>query len=263
MIKPYIFGARVAGPSHVRHNLPCQDAYCYAWTRTRAGVIAVSDGLGSANLSDVGSLVAVTAAVECAVRHMSDPVARGAVDLPAVARSGIEAARRALEHRAGLEQRPIRDYGCTLLVVTFQEGCAAATHVGDGGVVAMAGEKLVLISGPGESEYANEVAPITSSRWAEFVRASKVVSNVVCVAAFTDGCQRAAFKRVNGGVEPFAGFFNPIFRFGRNVGDVRSAEAEIAALLASSKLNEHNDDDKTLVIGVTGQDETADEQPER
>lgn len=263
MKKPYIFGARVVGPSHVRNQLPCQDAYCYAWTRTGAGVIAVSDGLGSARWSDIGSLVAATAAVECGVRHLSDPAESEMADLRDVSRRTLEAARRALELRAATDGRSIRDYGCTLLVVTFQSGCAAATHIGDGGVVALAGERLVLVSGPGESEYANEVAPITSSRWTENVRTSALVADITCVAVFTDGCQRAALNRINGSIEPFEGFFGPIFRFGRNVSDVVSAEAEIAALLASRKMNEHNDDDKTLVIGVTERDNAAGEQSGR
>jgi hypothetical protein len=71
---------------------------------------------------------------------------------------------------------------------------------------------------------------------------------------FTDGCQRAAFRKVEDAVVPFDKFFNPIFEYANTVSDLTEGANEIAELLASAKLCENSDDDKTLVVGVAGTD---------
>ena len=56
-------------------------------------------------------------------------------------------------------------------------------------------EGLKLLSGPGESEYANEVSPLTRKRLEQSLRLSSMVSGISGIMVFTDGCQRAALRK--------------------------------------------------------------------
>ena len=113
---------------------------------------------------------------------------------------------------------------------------------------------LSLISSPGESEYTNEVVPLTSKEWQDSLRIASGESPIRGIAVFTDGCQRAAFRKEEDALVPFEGFFTPVFNYARKVTDAATGASEIAELLASAKLCEHSDDDKTLVVGVVEMD---------
>jgi hypothetical protein len=117
-------------------------------------------------------------------------------------------------------------------------------------VVAELGEGFKTVSEPGESEFANEVVPLTSTTWEQEFRTAKANGGVQGIAVFTDGCQRAAFKKSESGLIPFEGFFRPVFSFARDVGDAETGLQEIKALLTSNKICNNSDDDKTLVIAV-------------
>jgi len=78
------------------------------------------------------------------------------------------------------------------------------------------------------------------------------VSSIKCLALFTDGCQRAALARHGDRYVPYDGFFDPVFAYARELTDLREAEQELRALLASEKLCRNCEDDKTLVVAVLG-----------
>lgn len=250
-----LFGGAVIGPLHVAHATPCQDACAFEALAGGAGVIAVADGLGSVEKSELGSRYAVDAALAAARTALEG--AAPAADLAAVARSGVEAARRRLEALAGEVGFPLRELGCTLMVAVFKGGRLGVAHVGDGAVVARAKDGLALVSGPGDSEYANEVVPLTSSEWEGDVRVSMLEGGVTGVAAFTDGCQRAALRRSAQGLAAHERFFAPIFGFADELQDLEEGDREVRALLSSAKVCDNSDDDKTLVVAVAAPGETA------
>lgn len=243
---PYIFGSSVIGPLHVQLNTPCQDACSFRSLPCNAAAIVVCDGLGSASKSDVGARLAANAAVETAQNMLVDPGLSGAE----IVRTAVRAARRSLEAKAAEDQCPLRDLACTIIIVVARKDELAVAHIGDGAVVALTENGLQLVSGPGESEYSNEVTPLTSSKWEDDLRLSSVITGVRCVAVFTDGCQRAAFRKSPDRVEPFEGFFCPIFAYANERQDLSEAEREIQSLLMSKKLCENSEDDKTLVVAV-------------
>jgi hypothetical protein len=218
-----VIGARVAGASHARDDTPCQDAF--AWRAVDDGVIlAIADGLGSAARSAEGSQAAVAAAIQ--PEDLGDAVA---------------AARAAVEALDG----ELRSFASTLLVVHWRNGIATAAHVGDGSAVARTPDGLCVLSAPEESEYINEVTPLTDDLWSDHVRVSEPLPNVDALALFTDGCQRAAIRP---GGAPSDGFFQPLFAY---LAEPGADQTEIAALLAGAKMSEHSDDDKTLLLAVT------------
>jgi hypothetical protein len=172
------------------------------------------------------------------------------LDIGNCAKTAVASARESLERIATEDKCLLKDLACTLIVVVMRESSIAVAHVGDGAVVARTHEGLKLVSAPGESEYANEVTPLTSNEWQEAVRTARLASGVDTVAVFTDGCQRAAFLKSELGLEPFDRFFEPIFTFAHEVEEPKAGGEEIRALLASKKISQNSEDDKTLVLAA-------------
>ena len=244
-----VFGSSVIGPMHLQREIPCQDACAYAASGADVIVIAVADGLGSAAKSDVGASLAAASALRfcmTALESRSDEDRR----LEHVVRSAAAHAREELERHAREESCDLRDLGCTLIVAIATGQRFAVAHIGDGAVVGEIDGVLSLISSPGESEYTNEVVPLTSREWQDSLRITSGESVVRGIAVFTDGCQRAALRKGEDALVPFERFFTPVFNYARTVSDVAAGASEIAELLGSPKLCEHSDDDKTLVVAV-------------
>ncbi|MBE9591933.1 MAG: protein phosphatase 2C domain-containing protein [Proteobacteria bacterium] len=250
----YIFGASVIGPSHIDKGTPCQDACKYAIIPPNLGVIAVADGLGSASKSDTGAQVAVEAALEEGKATITKKKI-AVTDLSDVAKEAVAFARKELEAKATKEQCSLHDLACTIIVVIFHEDSVSVAHIGDGAVVAKTEEGLRLISAPGDSEYVNEVIPLTTNDWEQSLRITPKISGVECVAVFTDGCQRAALLRTQNGLQPYDRFFEPLFSYAQELEVLEEGEQDIRDFLASQKMSEHSEDDKTLVIAALKKEE--------
>ena len=245
----YIFGASVIGPLHIERGIPCQDACKYELLSSNCGVIAVADGLGSASKSDTGAQVAVEAALEVGEAIISKKKI-AEINLSDVAKEAVAFARKELEAKATKEQCSLHDLACTIIVVIFHEDSVSLAHIGDGAVVAKTEEGLRLISAPGDSEYVNEVIPLTTNDWEQSLRITPKISGVECVAVFTDGCQRAALLRTQNGLQPYDRFFEPLFSYAQEREVLEEGEQDIRDFLASQKMSENSEDDKTLVIAV-------------
>ncbi|MBF0328628.1 MAG: protein phosphatase 2C domain-containing protein [Nitrospirae bacterium] len=248
ILSPYIFGASITGSLHIKEDLPCQDA-CHYEIVDEFGLIAVADGLGSVPFSDIGSRLAVEAAVSSAKNLLLD-IPDDGLDISEIPLKMLHAARECLENRAIEDGLKLTDMATTLLAVLFFRDTIYAAQIGDGAVVAKVGGELVLISGPLNSEYANEVTPITSSTWQSDLYIAEALSGAECVAVFTDGCQRAALLKTMDGYTPFEKFFNPVFSFASETADLIAGEQELSEFLLSEKISEYSEDDKTLVLAV-------------
>jgi hypothetical protein len=247
-LKTFFFGASVIGPLHVQLAMPCQDSFAFKTIDKDFAVAAIADGLGSASKADIGANVAVKSAVKSVERAAK--ATPESVDITTLAKDAVIAARRALEKRAETEKCSLRDLACTLLVAITLKDSVAAVHIGDGALVIDTDNGLQLITGPGESEYTNEVTPLTSQGWEKSLKSTSAVSGVNGIALFTDGCQRAGLKKADNGYTPFEGFFRPLFKYAAQIDDFEQANQDIYDLLASDKLSEHSEDDKTLVLGI-------------
>lgn len=242
---PYAVAAAVCGPHHRSVELPCQDAFAAIIGSNRV-VVAVADGLGSARHSHVGASISSQAAVADATARLE----RGPTRLRTTCRASITSARKQLEAHARETGEELRSYASTLLVVCASGDSLAVAHIGDGAVVGDVGGRLELLSGPGSSEYANEVEPLTSETWRANVRVSGIFSGVTAFVAFTDGCQRAALLKAGTDVTPYPGFLSPLLQHARAASDPATASEELATLLDGPKMTEHSEDDKTLVIAI-------------
>lgn len=246
---PHFFGTSVIGPLHIQRGIPCQDACAYEILSSGFGVIAVADGLGSAPRSDIGAKSVVDAAIKTGKAAIAAKK-KDEINYGEILREIVFSARKTLEARAIEEKCSLRELACTIIVVLTYEDTIAVAHVGDGAVVAKTNDGFKLISEPEESEYVNEVVPLTSMEWEKSLRISAKVSEVECVAVFTDGCQRAALLRTQNGLQPYDRFFEPLFTYAQELDNLIYGEQDIRDLLASQKMSENSEDDKTLVISV-------------
>ena len=250
-----VFGGKTTGSSHIKKGVPCQDAFRNEKTDSGEIIVAVADGLGSAEHSEIGADIAVNTAVDKIKSLFTKSDEYGIPDASLMKNRDIiteafSASRTALENYAGDKGYPLRKLACTLIVAFTWEGYLTTGHIGDGAVTAQINDDIRIISDPGNSEYVNEVTPLTSGKIDDNIRINENIPDVRVFAAFTDGCQRAFLVRKNGNYRPYEPFFRPIFTYAKDVADEEEASEEIVRFLESDKMNENSDDDKTLVIAV-------------
>lgn len=242
-----ILGASAIGPLHLINVTPCQDAFAYDALLSGYAFIAIADGLGSAFLSDFGAKSAVDAAVftakEMVVSNKED------FELNLIVKKAVFSARKSLLEKAKEYQCNLRDLACTLIVVAMYMDSVAVAHIGDGAVVAKIKNGLKLISGPEDSEYVNEVSPLTGENWEKSLRITPTITNILGIMTFTDGLQRAALRKTSDGLIPFEGFCEPLFSYVTEIENIKEGEEDIKRLLSSKKVCINSEDDKTLVIG--------------
>ena len=225
-----------AGRSHRDRRVPCQDAFAvHSSPDGQRVVAAVADGLGSRPLSHVGS----EAAARAATRTLAGTRAWG----PRALHRAFAVARGAVEsHAAGLGVAP-GDLATTLHVVTIADGEAHAASVGDGTILCAAPEARILL-GPADSEYANEVLPLTDPRWRDHFRMASA-SDARRVILFTDGLNRLLLHRQGRAWAPFRPFFEA---FLPRLEPARFDALLVRRFLDSDAVDAAWDDDKCLVV---------------
>ena len=245
----FILGGSVVGPSHVQRSVPCQDAAAFEVLPFGLAVLAVADGAGSAQCSDIGAQTAVKAVVDNLASEMSQ-ASMSEANLHAVVSVLAGRARSAVEQKSQELGCALRDLASTLVVAILREDSIVVAHIGDGGVVIKTAGGLNVISPPEESEYANETTFLTGENWQKSLRLSSLASGVQGAAVFTDGCQRAALLREGDGWIAGERFLGELFSYADEIADPQEGTQDLMGLLRSAKVCENCDDDKTLLLAV-------------
>ncbi len=262
-----VVASSVAGVSHLRSGLPCQDAHACRIMEDGLLVVAVADGAGSAAKADVGSQVAVELAVapifadwkkgdrskiRMGLRNASSDESGEAVRRLSV--EAIVTVRVGLEELARQDEIALREYATTLILVVATANWLSAVQIGDGAVVGLdeAGSVFAFTTPP-EAEYANATTFVTSPDWQEEIQWSYREGSLAGLAVFSDGLQRLALKLPEG--TPHPPFFAPLFRFASGLtvagGEVDPAGTnQLTSFLQSPRITERADDDLTLVLAV-------------
>lgn len=245
-----VAGASVIGTAHARAGLPCQDAHRYDPLPGGRLVIAVADGAGSAPRADEGARLAVEAAAASLARSLAGDLPPDDAGWRESILAACEAALAAIVARAEemeAEASP-RDFATTLTVVAATPERLVVGQIGDGIAVAEGDDGLFLAIAPQRGEYANEVALLTTPGALEGVAVAPFDTAVRAIAVTTDGLLRLAVRLPDH--TPHAPFFGPLFTFLAEAGDPAAAGEELAQFLASARVAERTDDDKTLVLAV-------------
>lgn len=258
-----ICGAAVAGPSHRAEAAPCQDAWDAAVFGRLGAVVAVADGLGSAVHGKEGAQVAVSAAI-AALSAFFEPWADGFgcdADVEKnsrMVRAACRAARDAVLARADACGAAPRSFACTLIVLLCYGNVVTTARIGDGAVVCLQGDEIVLLSAPHERRYVNEVVPLTDEGFENACVVSPDMPAVTACSVFTDGCERLILEKNPEGYQPYIPFFRPFFSAVAPLAGTPDGDRAIESLLSSDRFITFSEDDKTLVVVVADEERGED-----
>jgi serine/threonine protein phosphatase PrpC len=254
--------ASVIGTGHIKADMPCQDSH-YVRVVGDTLIVAVSDGLGSAAHSEIGSALACEVATEYVAQQLIQATPARWQQLvqtlsgtagtePAYAdilHAAFVTARQALEDEATRQAVALRDYACTLLMIVVTPHHWHSLHIGDGALVGLyADDSVQTLSLPDNGEFINVTVPLTSSEYLSHMRAHHKHEGLTGVAAVSDGVQPMCINFKTGAAYP--GFFRPLIQWLRNHTQLSQLDDTLATMLDSEKLRQKSDDDMTLVIAL-------------
>jgi hypothetical protein len=246
-----VVGAAVAGESHLKNGLPCQDYQSSVVLPSGDGqalLIALADGAGSAEYSDLGARLAVEAALEVLGKDLTAPHSPQ-LDFDRSMRSAFENAQQALFELAAEDNIPARSLATTLTCVAALDGFLIVGQLGDGSVIVQTGEEeLQAVTQPQRGEYANETYFLVQEDALEHLQVQVLHYPVRRLAVLSDGLIRLALQMPAN--LPHVPFFKPLFAFAASVKDSETAAVQLASFLSSERVSARTDDDKSLVLAV-------------
>lgn len=240
--EPLIIGASVEGYRHRKEQIPCEDAFASA-VYQNCPIVAVADGLSSARFGGVAADIASRSCVDA----VSTLLKEEKISPEDIIRRAIKASRDAVIAAAKEAEASSSDYGTTILLLIIMEGRVWCGHIGDGVAVTINEDSVSLLSGPGESEYANETAVLSAPDWERRLRISVREGSAAVIG--TDGCQGALVRKEQGEIVPYRPFILPLVKsLIRFFKEGRDGSAAVMELLRSDRMQQLSADDMTLVI---------------
>lgn len=245
--------ASVVGLSHIRAGSRLQDAkQCFVVNRADGHQVffaVVADGAGSAKYGGQGaSILCRTFSSE------ARDALQSTTELPddETIWTWLDNARDRILGAATKRNLTPRDFATTLVMVIASQDTILTAHIGDGAVVArnIDGAIWSLLSAPHHGEYASTTYFATDEPQA-VMRIGRNTNVFNAVAAFSDGIENLVLDSITGA--PSAAFFAPMARpldASTTTGRDSMLSQSLAVFLASERLNERTDDDKTLVVAV-------------
>jgi hypothetical protein len=241
--------ASVIGTSHLKSDTGvCQDSHACTYAQTSDRLICVvSDGAGSASLSERGSRLTCDLVAARIIEANNE-----SVHTKEFALEVLEAIRSVLESEASPTHVSLREFACTLLVAIVEEQHATFWQIGDGAICfRLHGEEPFRYAfWPDKGEYANTTYFVTDLKATEELEFDSSSLALTDLAVFSDGLERLALDFKLGEVHTnfFTGFFP--FLYKEPPGHLVELEQQLAAFLGSDRVNKHTDDDKTLVLAT-------------
>jgi hypothetical protein len=244
-------GACSTGSSHIKAGTGCQDSGAcieVPYGEGTALIAVVSDGAGSAQYSSIGS----RAVVRAMVRQLADFV-RGASASPIItedlARGWLDDARDRISTIASAKNAQPRDFASTLVAAVIFPSGITVCHVGDGACAARrhGQQDWEVASWPAHGEYASTTFFVTDDPEPN-LRLTYWDGEFSDLAIFSDGLERLALDFSNN--RAFNRFFDPMsvpldtLPPGRG----RTLSCRLKEFLASPRVSERTDDDKTLIV---------------
>jgi hypothetical protein len=248
--KWHVVGASVAGTSHQRNDIPCQDAHGHRVLLNGAVVVAVADGAGTASRSDEGARRAVKQALDSLERDLAYNVPRTEFEWQRLMTAAFRQAREDIVGHARWENASLRDFAATLTCAVASSEGLAVGQIGDCLVVASKGpdDPLFVATQLQRGEYANETFFLTLEDALDHLQV-QVYPSVQTLVLMSDGVVRLAVNVVEN--VPHTPFFQPLLKFAAEMESEKKAREQLAEFLASERVSARTDDDKTLVLAVS------------
>ncbi len=247
-----IAASSVVGTSHLKTGARCQDSHHARIVRVgnqEFFIGLVSDGAGSATLSDIGSAKACEIFSEVIEQHL---LASGGTPTLQHAQDWLSTVQVNLQAIASSEGRQVRDYACTILGAIIGADWSTFFQIGDGAIViSVSGEddEWCWVFWPQHGEFANTTNFLTDERAVdcmEFVTQTGYVSEI---AMFTDGLENLLLQKSDRSV--FSPWFNqmlPAVRALEKTGADAPLSQKLSDYLHSDTVCARSDDDKTLIL---------------
>ena len=217
-------------------------------------VSVASDGAGSAKRAEEGSALACSLMIQ-EMEALVGADADG--DIRDITKefltNWLVTFQREVTLRAEHESLKPRDFACTLMVAVVGEETAVFAQIGDGAMVVQSHEEpdeYCYVFWPQKGEYANETYFATDPEANTTIQYNHIPRRIDEVAVLTDGIQNLALHyQSQSAHNPF---FRPIFAWLRQAPENYTDKftASLAAYLASDKINQATDDDKTLILAT-------------
>ncbi len=243
--------ASVIGQSHLNQNTICQDRLSTRIVESeREGEIliaVVADGAGSTTSGERGAEIAC----EFFVNQISDFLKNASVKslTEDFGRRWIAFFQDQIVNLAREEKKEMREFATTLVGAVIGQTNAVFYQVGDGGAVFSTDGKPASYRfsiAPVESEYVNTTEFLTDDAAIKSLRFVHIEEAIEDLILFSDGIFAVAVDYQTG--EPHEPFLIPMIAPLRNGNAPNDLNEKLETFLASPKLNEKTDDDKTIIL---------------
>ncbi|MDR9838389.1 PP2C family serine/threonine-protein phosphatase [Herbaspirillum huttiense] len=190
-----VSGAKVTGRSHEQSGAPCQD-YFFCEVRGRSASIALADGAGSREFSQLGAEVVTKQVATFSIRafdHLYDLISRDAACAQSIIIRRLVAALNSKIKRKKLE---ISQLASTLLFVTYHDGRYIAGHLGDGVIAIKDLQGMQTLSAPHNGEYANVTYFVTDKNSELKIRLfAGTVNSTFSAVLMSDGAAESLYEK--------------------------------------------------------------------
>ncbi|MEZ5427315.1 MAG: PP2C family serine/threonine-protein phosphatase [Pyrinomonadaceae bacterium] len=244
--------ASVTGLAHLNQNTDCQDRFLCRTLETAAGEIliaVVADGAGSTSEGGRGAELACRSFAQQVENFLNSPNASLESLNEEFGRFWIDHFQKATATVAREDKKELREYATTLVGAVAGEHRTAFFQVGDGGAVFSAsGESGSYLFGvePMESEYVNMTDFLTDETAPNALRYALIEEAIEDLILFSDGIFAVAVDYQEN--RPHEPFLRPMIAPLRNGGASDGLNEKLETFLASPKLGEKTDDDKTIIL---------------
>lgn len=243
----------VIGLAHLNQQTECQDRFVCRAIETEAGgevlIAAVADGAGSTTDGQTGAEIAC----EFFAGQTTEFLKSGNASVSSLnedfGKRWISFFQSRIADLARENKKEMRDYATTFIGAVVGESGAAFYQVGDGGAVfSLNGkaESYRFAIEPNESEYVNMTEFLTDEQAANSLRFRFIEQAFEDLILFSDGIFAVAVDYQTS--QPHEPFLMPMIAPLRSGNASEGLNEKLEKFLASPKLNEKTDDDKTLIL---------------
>lgn len=244
--------ASATGAAHLAQNTECQDRFACRALKTETDgevlIAAVADGAGSTTEGQHGAQIACELFIEQIASFLSVENASIESLNADFAVRWIEYFQRRIVEKAKKMQKTPREFATTLVAAVAGDERAAFFQIGDGGIVVSASgaaDSYRFALPPHESEYVNMTDFLTDVNANEKLKFAFVAERIEDLILFSDGIYAVAVDYQT--TQPHEPFLMPMIAPLRN-GGANNLNEKLASFLASPKINEKTDDDKTIIL---------------
>ncbi len=252
--------ASVIGAAHVSQNTVCQDRLLCRTIETAHGevlIAAVADGAGSTMRGQRGAEIACQFFVEQTGEFLKSANASVASLTEEFGKRLIGFLQEKIAAAAAEEKKSLREFATTFVGAVADESGAAFYQIGDGAAVFSANgapESYRFGIEPAESEYINLTDFITDDAADERLRFAYIAEPIEDLILFSDGIFAVAVNYQT--MKPHEPFLMPMIAPLRNGSNAAGLNEKLEKFLASPKINEKTDDDKTIILASRRKAET-------